>query len=539
MQQSKRLSVVSLIVTMLATPSFATDPDPAVIDRQIVASKAYVDTKQDIIPAATEDYQSVLVDTDTDGEVGKRGILDYQTYSINFGPEDLHNDVSISNMIPEIKLIGELLRTLDWNGISFPAAINAYSTTFDTTNQHVNGNWPNDSALYLVRTDTFVNSLALKQNILPIGTAGSVVTYNGTNGVTGAQEFTETAIYSGPTAQNPYNAANDAGKIATAGFVETTKQDKITAGLVQFYDAPADELHNLPALVSYGTGTNNADGLLGNKVGILSYETLSVYDPLYMYDYAEADDFVPTVRLVANAIKRLNWYGNSNGYRNAIGAYSTLFGGTGWPGTGTYLINGEFLANALSLKQNILPMAWTATTGPLMGSIGGQTIDLGSTAGVPGQRYITAGGAQPLTKKSEADNVILYVNSTKTLDEFRISNFSSSTVDDTVTRSNNYIKGALVSLELLKDVYAALHSEITSHVPSGTPNTVANYGANGALGSGIATYDGSGTYAPATDANKIATAAAVETKQDKMVCAGYAPDHLNDPDYCWLWRFAE
>ncbi len=62
----------------------------------------------------------------------------------------------------------------------------------------------------------------------------------------------------------------------------------------------------------------------------------------------------------------------------------------------------------------------------------------------------------------------------------------------------------------------AMMNAINAHTPTGTQNTIANYGANGALGSGIATYDGSGTYAPATDAGKIATAAAVETKQNKI-----------------------
>lgn len=65
----------------------------------------------------------------------------------------------------------------------------------------------------------------------------------------------------------------------------------------------------------------------------------------------------------------------------------------------------------------------------------------------------------------------------------------------------------------------AVMDAISSATPtiSGTQNTIANYDANGALGLGIATYDGSGTYAPATDAGKIATAAAVETKQDKII----------------------
>ncbi len=64
----------------------------------------------------------------------------------------------------------------------------------------------------------------------------------------------------------------------------------------------------------------------------------------------------------------------------------------------------------------------------------------------------------------------------------------------------------------------AMMTAISNATPniSGTANTIANYDSNGALGSGIATYDGSGTYNASTDSGKIATAAAVETKQNKI-----------------------
>ena len=98
----------------------------------------------------------------------------------------------------------------------------------------------------------------------------------------------------------------------------------------------------------------------------------------------------------------------------------------------------------------------------------------------------------------------------------------------------------------------AVMNAITSHVPSGTPNTVANYGANGALGTGIATAN-TATYNATTGAlengDNIATIAAVDTRQKKKVCAGYEPaaagqpahdgTHPGDEDYCWLWIFPD
>ena len=62
----------ALVALFVATPSFA---EPTELDKKTVASKAYVDTKQDMIPAAEEDYQSVLTDTDNDGVVGKMQIV--------------------------------------------------------------------------------------------------------------------------------------------------------------------------------------------------------------------------------------------------------------------------------------------------------------------------------------------------------------------------------------------------------------------------------------------------------------------------------
>ena len=99
-----------------------------------------------------------------------------------------------------------------------------------------------------------------------------------------------------------------------------------------------------------------------------------------------------------------------------------------------------------------------------------------------------------------------------------------------------------ISIPTVGAMMSAISSGVTAAAPTGTANTIANYDANGHLGSGIATYDASGTYTAATDAGKIATAAAVETRQKKKVCAGW-PDSVAVNDRtdanCWLWTLPD
>jgi len=293
----------------------------------------------------------------------------------------------------------------------------------------------------------------------------------------------------------------DKKTVASKAYVDT-KQDKITTGNIMFYDDPDGTENDIsvPGLVAYDPQTST---LSGNKIGILDQETiLDDEGNLGLYSNSgggygsEMDNFVPTVRAVAEG---------------------------------------------LEVKQDKIPAVWTSTTGSYgIAPMGGQTIDLGASDGTVGRRYITAGGSQPLTQKAGADNVILYINGTKTLAQYQTSNFGGIANDE--IENQNYIKGALVSLELLKDVYNALHNEIQNATPTGTPNTLANYGANGALGNGVATANApthNATTGELENGANIATIAAVDTRQKKRTCAGYETGHENDPDYCWLWDFPD
>ena len=175
-----------IFALFIATPSFAT---PTELDKKTVASKAYVDTKQDIIPT------SLVQIPDYGGEVANQSLVTYDTTNGIVG-----NEIGIVTQ--------QLMEELGENGI-----IALEETGADN----------------LVPTvDAVLNAISRgANNALPTGTPGTVVTYNGTNPQTRVQEFGERAVYD---PANAYNAQNDATKLATAGFVETKQNKMVCAG---------------------------------------------------------------------------------------------------------------------------------------------------------------------------------------------------------------------------------------------------------------------------------------------------------------------
>ena len=76
-------------------------------------------------------------------------------------------------------------------------------------------------------------------------------------------------------------------------------------------------------------------------------------------------------------------------------------------------------------------------------------------------------------------------------------------------------------------------------IAAGTSGNVVTYtGTAGSVGS-VGVYNGSTTYNSSTDSGKLATAGFVETKQEKLTCAGYVDGHANDDNYCWLYSLEE
>jgi len=93
-----------------------------------------------------------------------------------------------------------------------------------------------------------------------------------------------------------------------------------------------------------------------------------------------------------------------------------------------------------------------------------------------------------------------------------------------------------ISIPTVGAMMTAISNGVNAATPTGTANTIANYGANGELDSGIATYTGAAAYNATNDSAKIPTMAGVATyAQAKMTCAGW-PDGVEHTDAnCWLW----
>ena len=176
---------------------------------------------------------------------------------------------------------------------------------------------------------------------------------------------------------------------------------------------------------------------------------------------------------------------------------------------------------------------------------GNQAVVL-NTTGYPLNVYTTAGKDLALTAKSGAEKVMNYIDGTT----------ASATFATSQGLTEAKVKSALVSLELLKDVYGELNAKITNNaLPTGTTGTVVTYnGVNAETGvqeftetamTGTVTY----TNGVLNNANNIATITAVGTRQKKKECGGYEPaaagqpahdgTHPGDEDYCWLWIFPE
>ena len=236
---------------------------------------------------------------------------------------------------------------------------------------------------------------------------------------------------------------------------------------------------------------------------------------------------VATVRAVANAVERLGWISSLN--TKAINAYNTTFGsGTNnWGGTRTHLVNGQFLANSLALKQNkIAKSGYYYNTSGTLTAYGNSSATNGWLhAGVKGTGLVTKTATEGVVgerKIFEATDVANYHADGMSQNAQNIQDISIPTV------------GAVMSI-------------VSTNAPTGTPGNVAMYDATtGALGDGVATYDGSTTYNASTDADKIAVMSGVQRKKE---CGGYEPapagqpahdgTHPGDEDYCWLWIFPD
>ncbi len=345
--------------------------------------------------------------------------------------------------------------------------------------------------------------------------------------------------------------------VASKKYTDDTFQTKISTGNVLFWDDDEDGVYDaeddvqVPGLVAYDPTTG---ALNGRKIGILDYETIASDGEgslnLYSYDGgygAEMDNFVPTVHAVANDLQRiwnsievLPWTYTQTA---AVNNYSTAFNNTtnNWSDVDSgYMVNGLSLANGLALKQNKIPahaanaVDSVLTDSTTDGNVQKRAIFDGSATYAAGTHanQIPTMGAVMSAITNGTPKITWSATQTAAVNNY------STTFNGT---TNNWVaadSGKLVDGNVLANAVALKQNK----VPAGIAGNVVTYtGTAGMVGS-VATYDGSTTYAAATDANKIATAAFVETKQKKKVCAGW-PDDVAVADRtdanCWLWTFPD
>ncbi len=380
--------------------------------------------KQDFIPATSNIYRttttptaagSVVTTTTNNGSIIQRGIATAPTYNSD---NQLSNGDWIPTMSALMNQVSAATDTLSW-GATETAATNAYETGFDSSSTHTTNYWGYQTGNKLITTNALANALALKQNKLP-GQDDNLISGQQTGqgwasvlAPTTAGNVTQIGLWDADGRDsaawdiNTYFSSATADErneinysIPTVGAVAVglnQKQNKITTDRVLFHDEPTNNANDIyvPALVSYGTGTNGTDGVLGNKIGILDHNTIT-HDEGSLYLYAdsdgygaEMDNFVPTVRAVANALESNFWSPftwNGDTFPAAINAYSTTFDTTSthvngnWPRNHQgYLVRADTFANSLALKQNIIPRG---TAGQVMTYNGTNDGELGTPLGV-------------------------------------------------------------------------------------------------------------------------------------------------------------
>ncbi|MBQ6027723.1 MAG: hypothetical protein IJL21_04205 [Alphaproteobacteria bacterium] len=195
-----------IFALFVATPSFA---EPTELDKKTVASKAYVDTKQDIIetgsmtfnvPEAGSDYtvSNMLIFSGGNGITGTQiGLIDssdilaiYEDLGVtDYDILDLRgsgvSDATLSRLVPTVKALSDALTPLSWDSTKDTKAINAYYTTFGTDTN----NWAGNGA-DLINGRFLAKSLALKQNKIAksgyyYNTSGTLTAYGNSSATNG------------------------------------------------------------------------------------------------------------------------------------------------------------------------------------------------------------------------------------------------------------------------------------------------------------------------------------------------------------------
>ena len=183
-----------------------------------------------------------------------------------------------------------------------------------------------------------------------------------------------------------------------------TKQNTITTDKILFHDGKGKETSiYVPAIVATNaTGT----ALNGNTIGVLDYtaSTQSVNGQNFdLTDYSDQkyDDFIPTVRAVAQALNRIynyttNYDLNFNSAETtATNNYSVSFSGQNgnWPQNDyDKFVKGPALADGLALKQNKIDAGTAGNVVTYTGTAGSVgSVAVASTETYNNQNQLTNG----------------------------------------------------------------------------------------------------------------------------------------------------
>ena len=112
----------------------------------------------------------------------------------------------------------------------------------------------------------------------------------------------------------------------------------------------------------------------------------------------------------------------------------------------------------------------------------------------------------------------------------------SELLSESVTDPDALVPTVRVVADAISDGLALKQNKIDAGISG---NVVTYTGTAGQVGSANVASDALYSNNTLYNGSDVANIAAVETKQDKMTCAGYLAGHENDEDYCWLYSVAE
>ena len=552
----------SLIAVTLATPSFA---EPTELDKKTVASKALVDTKQDIIPAGTTGdiglYNgtsngqtqftgrkiTVTLDSNNNDNIPTQGAVTAGLVDKETVWNRVTQDQMLVEILPNIWDRAGYNQGFQWlwstfgldhgvptdGGTAFLLPMLAYDYNVDRALEFM------DNKKLYPSMDTMLNAMGgmLKLHANPDDIGAAIGT-----------GYHETEQYLAEIGLIDHHEIRD---FASMGSLYLDG-NRLVVPFIDDYGG-----HFVPTLktmlVALGQMTTNFQPI----IRAVSLDT-NTNDPITapVVGYPSVDDGQIIPRLVlgysgdAYSLKKGDY--KINGWIEGDG-----FNAGGYAGTSN--LTEDEAQNALPTLKYLRDDMWPRINAKQSildakaSNARAMAVTRGTSSGSTSSAYITAGGSVGLTTPSGAPAVINYVNGTAT----DLATFTAGTFGFNSVANQNYIKNALVSLELLKDVYAELNSKITNNaLPTGTTGTVVTYnGTNAQTGvqqftetaiSGTAAYDANDQL---TNGNNIANVTLVETKQKKKECGGYEPapagqpahdgTHPGDEDYCWLWIFPD